>query len=275
MNLKLLSGPEARAHDETRRQLLEAAGEVFAGIGFRNATVREICRRAGANVAAVNYHFGDKETLYAEVLRDSQQKAFEKYPPLLGVAADAPPEEKLRAFIRSFLLRIFDSGSITRFGRIMSREMVEPTGALDLLLEVRIRPMADQLRGLVAEILAPRSKAPEAHRLRRGYYSTGRGCPPDAEAVRLCCFSVVSQCVFFHHCRTMITRLFPDQRLDASAVEQLAGHIARFSLAAMKNLSDPETSRPEPGPALPRGVAEAGVRRKPADGTPRGKRRRR
>jgi TetR/AcrR family transcriptional regulator, regulator of cefoperazone and chloramphenicol sensitivity len=253
MNLKSLPGPGLPAHDETRRQLLEAAGEVFAQIGFRNATVREICRRAGANVAAVNYHFGDKETLYAEVLRDSQQKAFEKYPPLLGVAADAPPEEKLCAFIRSFLLRIFDSGSGTRFGRIMSREMVEPTGALEVLLEVRIRPMADQLRGLVAEIL---------------------GGPADDAAVRLCSFSIVSQCVFFHHCRTMITRLFPEQRLDASAVEPLAGHIARFSLAAMKHLSDPETPGSKPGRGLRRGAAAASVRRKPADRTPPGKRRR-
>ncbi len=254
MNLKSLSGAQTQVHDETRRQLLETAGEVFAEAGFRNATVREICRRAGANVAAVNYHFGDKETLYAEVLRDSQQKAFEKYPPLLGVAADAPPEEKLRAFVRSFLLRIFDSGTITRFGRIMSREMVEPTGALDLLLEVRIRPMADLLRGMVAEIL---------------------NGSPDDEQIRLCCFSIVSQCVFFHHCRTMISRLFPDQRLDASAVNQLAAHIARFSLAAMKHLPDPEPSRSKPGLALPHGVAGARVRRKPADLAPRGKRRRR
>jgi hypothetical protein len=82
--------------------------------------------------------------------------------------------------------------------------------------------MADLLCGILAEIL---------------------GCPPDAEKVRLCCFSVVSQCVFYHHCRTMISRLFPEQRLDASAVEQLAGHIARFSLAAMKHLPDPETPK--------------------------------
>jgi AcrR family transcriptional regulator len=221
MNLKPSSGAAAPGQDETRHQLLEAAGEVFAEVGFRHATVREICRRAGANVAAVNYHFRDKETLYAEVLRHTQQKAFAKYPPLLGVASDAPPEEKLRAFVRSFLLRIFDDGSIAWFGKMMSREMVEPTDALDSLVTERLRPMASLLQGLVAEIL---------------------GRPAQDESVRLCCFSVVSQCVFYHHCRTMISRMFPEQRLDASAVEQLAGHIARFSLAAMEHLPDPETS---------------------------------
>jgi AcrR family transcriptional regulator len=228
MNLKSSSEAGGPTQDETRQQLLEAAGGVFAEVGFRNATIRDICRRAGANVAAVNYHFGDKETLYTEVLRHSQQKAFEKYPPLMGAGADAPPEQKLRAFIQSFLLRIFDDSSTAWFGKMMSREMVEPTAALDLLVAERMQPMADLLRGIVAEIL---------------------DCPAQAENVRLCCFSVVSQCVFYHHCRTMIFRLFPEQRLDASAVEQLAGHIARFSLAAMKHLPDAKSAKP--GSKLP------------------------
>ncbi len=46
---------------ETRQRLIEAVGEVFAERGFRAATVRDICQRAQANVAAVNYYFGDKE----------------------------------------------------------------------------------------------------------------------------------------------------------------------------------------------------------------------
>lgn len=213
--MKTRTRPAGRNHDETRRQLLEAAGEVFAETGFRDATVREICRRAHANIAAVNYHFGDKETLYIEVLRYAHGKALEKYPPLLGLPESAPPEKKLRAFIHSLLLRIFDKGPTSWHGKLMSREMIEPTGALDSLIEERIRPMSNQLWEIVAGIL---------------------DCPLNHERVRLCSFSVVSQCVFFHHCRPVVARLFPQQLpQDPASIERLAGHITAFSLAAMKS----------------------------------------
>ena len=55
-------------HDLTKTRLLEAAGEEFADKGFEGATVRVICDRAGVNLAAVNYHFGDKEHLYVQAL---------------------------------------------------------------------------------------------------------------------------------------------------------------------------------------------------------------
>jgi AcrR family transcriptional regulator len=208
-------------HVATRTQILEAAGEVFAEVGFRDATVREICHRAGANVAAVNYHFGDKETLYTEVLRYSQARALEKYPPLLNIGPAATPEEKLRAFIHSLLLRVFEKGPIAWHGKLMSREMVDPTAALDSIIAEKIRPMAEQLRGIVAELL---------HR------------PVGDETVRLCSFSIVSQCVFYHHCRPVLTRLYPEQPpLDTVGAERLADHITRFSLAALRHLTVPAT----------------------------------
>jgi AcrR family transcriptional regulator len=205
------------SHDETRRQLLEAAGEVFAEVGFRDATVREICGRAGANVAAINYHFGDKENLYLEVLRYAHGKALEKYPPLLGIEDDAPPEKKLRAFIHSLLLRIFDKGPTSWHGKLISREMIEPTKALDSLVEERMRPMIAPLWKIVSEIL---------------------DCPINDERVRLCGLSVVSQCVFYKHCHPVVSRLFPDKvPQDAASIGHLVEHITKFSLAAMKHFS--------------------------------------
>ena len=210
------------ADDATRHQLLEAAGAVFAETGFRAATVREICRRAGANIAAVNYHFGDKEKLYAEVLRYSQQKAVEKNPPLLGVSPNAAPEKKLQAFVLSLLLRIFDKGSAAWHGKLMVREMIEPTAALDLLVEERIRPMFEQLREIIAALL---------------------DCPADDQRVRLCSLSVVSQCVFYKHSQPVILRLFPKQTFEPAEIDRLAEHITHFSLAAMKHLPEAKTTK--------------------------------
>jgi AcrR family transcriptional regulator len=217
--MKLKSPIELKdaSQDETRRQLLEAAGEVFAEVGFRDATVREICRRAGANVAAINYHFGDKETLYLEVLRYAHGKALAKYPPMMDLPDDAPPEKKLRAFIHSMLQRIFDKGPTSWHGKLMSREMIEPTKALDSLVEERMRPMVAQLWKVVAEIL---------------------DCPVNDERVRLCSLSVISQCVFYNHCSPVVQRLFPNKLpQDAKSIEHLADHITKFSLAAMKHFS--------------------------------------
>ena len=62
----------------TRAKLVDAAGVVFAESGYQGATVREICARAGVNIALVNYYFGDKLELYAEVLRESIGSAAER-----------------------------------------------------------------------------------------------------------------------------------------------------------------------------------------------------
>ncbi|RME65412.1 MAG: TetR family transcriptional regulator, partial [Alphaproteobacteria bacterium] len=54
----------------TRGRLLRAALAQFAQYGFEGASVREITAAAGANLAAVNYHFGSKEALYHAVVSD-------------------------------------------------------------------------------------------------------------------------------------------------------------------------------------------------------------
>src|SRR6266404_2237331 len=90
------------ASDPTRAKLVNFAGRVFAARGYQATTVREICAAAGANVAAVNYHFGDKFGLYTEVLQQSvraaQVEAIQN-----ALDQNAPPEDIFRAVIRARL----------------------------------------------------------------------------------------------------------------------------------------------------------------------------
>ncbi len=112
---------------KTRQQLLEAAGPVFAEHGYRAATVREICLRAGANVASIHYHFGDKEKLYLEVLRYAQLLDNQTNPGLAKANRSVSPEEQLKGFIRSFLVKLLSPGPVAWDGKLLAREMVEPS----------------------------------------------------------------------------------------------------------------------------------------------------
>jgi TetR/AcrR family transcriptional regulator, regulator of cefoperazone and chloramphenicol sensitivity len=201
---------------ETRSRLLNAAGEVFAEKGFKAATVREICQRAGANVAAINYHFGDKQKLYADVLRLSHTCAMERHPSDQGLSDRSTPEERLRAFIHSFVHRVFDDGQPAWQGKLMSREMVEPTRALDYLIRHEIGPRRDQLNQTLRQIV-------------------GRGA--SEKLLRHCTQSIVGQCAFYHHARPMIERLYPQQKFDAGGVRERAESIYQFTLAALRGLA--------------------------------------
>lgn len=200
---------------KTRQRLLEVAGAVFAEHGFKNATVREICSRAGANVAAINYHFGDKQGLYSETLRYWARESLAKYPPNLGVDESATPQQKLHAYVRSFLWRILDEGRPAWYGRLIAREMFDPTHALDERVEETMRPIANLLMSVVRQLIPGAS---------------------DTQVRQSAC-SIVGQIVVYHHCRSVLPKLYPGQCFGPDDIEQLARHITDFSLGGLQKIS--------------------------------------
>lgn len=200
----------------TRDRLVEAAGEVFADRGFKDATIREICGRAGANVASVNYHFGDKGGLYFAVLQSAYEHAERSYPFDPGMVQGSPKarsaSDRLRMFIQLMMQRMLDPGKPAWHGRLMAREMVEPTDALEHLVRQFMRPKRDILEGIVRELL-------------------GEGAPD--ELVHACARSVIGQTIFYHQNRPVIQMLYPGMSYSKDGVQKLAEHVAAFSLAAI------------------------------------------
>ena len=206
--------------EETKARLIEAAGGEFAQHGFRASTVRQICKRARAHVGSVNYHFRDKKGLYAAIFGYAVQFALSKYPPDLGLTREATPEEKLRAYIHSFLLRIMAEGIPAWHGKLIAQEIAEPSGALDNVMETSIRPPFTYLAGIVREL-------------------THEENPPGGEespATFMTALSIVGQCLHHHIARHVIEALRPPS-FDSTNIEQIADHITRFSLGGIRALA--------------------------------------
>lgn len=207
---------------KTREAIMEAAGKIFAEEGYPKATVRDICRQAGANIAAINYHFGDKKGLYLAVLKHYQELSFQVYPPNLGIEKTQRPEEKLKAFIRSFLMRIMDEGRPAWFGKLLAREFTQPTWAFDILVKETIRPSFEILTSIVAALLSKGAKERE---------------------VRLCSMSIVGQCLYFRHSHPVISRLFPGEVFGPEQIDELTEHIHLFSLRGLTKEKNKKSSQ--------------------------------
>lgn len=88
-----------RTGTESKKGILEAAGEVFSERGYSKTTIREVARRAGISVGTIYLYFGHKEELYVELIRE-QMDAFITH---MDTFRDQEPLDALRSLIHSYL----------------------------------------------------------------------------------------------------------------------------------------------------------------------------
>ncbi len=119
---------------DAKEKLIRSAIEVFAEQGYRDGKIANIVKGAGANIAAVNYHFGSKDQLFVAALRQAFADADEIYPSRGGLPDSASAEKKIAAVARAVLIRSFDEGKAGNFNRIMSRTMHVPGSPVEMIL---------------------------------------------------------------------------------------------------------------------------------------------
>jgi TetR/AcrR family transcriptional regulator, regulator of cefoperazone and chloramphenicol sensitivity len=203
--------------EATRESILNAASQVFATKGYHKATHVEISQEAGVNTALINFHFGSKDELYHAVWERVDREIEQLYPIDGGVPEDAPAPERLRGFISCLLNRALDP-RLEGFHRILSMEVLNPTGLIDRIMMQRRKEHHSHLLAIIRELLEPDA---------------------DEKSVEICKMSVISQChiIIPHHTR----RFAP--RYKHTDVESLTEHITTFSLAGIEAIHKQTTER--------------------------------
>jgi AcrR family transcriptional regulator len=196
---------------ETKRQLLEAAGEVFAEHGYAKATSKEICARAGANIAAVNYHFGGKDELYGAVLQEAHARLISLDSMQAAAQSRIDPRTKLRMFLSRIVAEVTRGDTAGWELRVLSREVLSRSPMMGMLIQNQIAPKAKLLRGMLAEIME---------------------LSPDHPAVSRCLINIMGPFLMLLITdRALQKQIAPKLDLDAQG---LADHMVTYALAGIE-----------------------------------------
>lgn len=208
---------ERKDSAETRTRLLSAASEIFAEKGYRDATIAAICKKAKVNIAAVNYHFGDKKSLYIKTWRHCFTESIKAYPPDGGVDEAAPAPERLQGAVIALLRRIADETNWEFL--MMQKERVHPTGLLNEVMRRDLRPLQERMDSIVRAILGARV--------------------PDAQ-VRFCVISIISQCIdpVSKQRGVPVKQEHQGAPAEIDDMEAYARHVVSFSLAGLQAIRE-------------------------------------
>jgi TetR/AcrR family transcriptional regulator, regulator of cefoperazone and chloramphenicol sensitivity len=207
----------------TPRAIIEAAGPIFAERGFGAVTLKEIVAAAGVNSAAIHYHFGDKQGLYRAVIAHNLEKREEAAPIDTPDKKRMRAESRLRDFVHTLMIQLLDDTLPSVMSRLMLREAIDPTAEFDQAVDQLPRRQIGMLDAMIGELVGSRCTRAEIRRMS---------------------ISVLGQCVYYRYAHKFLERIDPPVRYTRRNIEAIAKHIARFSLAAIRQLARASRARP-------------------------------
>jgi len=161
----------------TKDRIIAAAQALFAEKGFPATSMREITARAEVNLAAINYHFGSKENLLREVVRQCidpiNQERMLALDRLESIARETNTPMDLREVVRAFLepaVRLFSSPEGGAMPCMLARLHHEPNSGIDALIAEILNPVIARFVAATQAAL-PERQAKEI--IQRGHFMIG------------------------------------------------------------------------------------------------------
>lgn len=204
----------------TRERVLEVACILFAEAGFHGTHLREVCKRAGANIAGVCYHFRSKQGLYEAVIMEACRQLYGRDDKAPGAPTVAQPAQRLGAMVGSLFEKL--SGDHVWIAKLLARELVAPVCGREAFAGSGLERDLILLQGVVRDLLGPQG---------------------DDEMVRLHTFSVVNECLFYSLAADNLSKVLPDLGRGLPNRASMARHVTRRCLGAL------ERERREPTPS--------------------------
>lgn len=203
------------AHDtdtgNARSRLIAAALKLFAEKGYKAASTRDICEAAEANISAIRYYFGDKAGLYRAAFIEpmGEQSCMLSVDSFEGMFL----REALNRLFKDFLAPMKKSEELKLVVKLHYREMLEPTGAWQEVIDAEIKPQHAALVSLFKQHFGLSAIDEDLHRL---------------------AFAVIGMAVHYYVGQDVVMNISPQIMQTEEAVDILIDRLTGYAVSMVE-----------------------------------------
>jgi len=199
----------------TKERILKEAEKMFAQRGYHGATVRDITKASRCNLAAVNYHFGNKWNLYLSVFQfrwmPRAKLLMQSFKSNLSGENPSSATEIVKSLAKAALDFPIPDEEHVCHALLIIRELAKPTEAFKIVVKEALEPLFEEI----------------ANRL-RPFMPEGL----EENKLKLKVFSIFALTIHFNFARTAISQL-TGRKYDDDFKTTLEEHIMGFSLIGL------------------------------------------
>jgi len=197
----------------TRQALIAAGIRLFGRQGYAATSVRSLAQEAGANIAAIAYHFGGKDGLRLACAEEFGQRMAGAIGQTGATPANGPQaaREELKLIVRNVVRFLLSGPGASEIVPFMLRELAEGGPGVDA---------------------AYSSFAEPVHRRLCGLWGQATATEPESETVRLAVFSLIGQLMYFRIGQAIVARRMGWAGIGPAEIDQITRRIL-FNLDAM------------------------------------------